>query len=210
MENFLFCYCVQEAIHTHPFQERSAFACTIHTGVQGTWCASFDGPPLAGGCRESNALETGGGRADLLAFLRRTLEGTQGRGSSKHTGFPTLCRSELLCLQGLISTFLYLDRAKSQRSPCESAHSLPSSFPMDMKHLLHTALHREYRGMQATCPVQAHKSSRLPLEEAAIFQSLRVGRCERRKRICLKKLRHIFGHQKSGASCSVKSPCFLS
>ena len=92
------CYCVEEAIRTCLFQERSVFACTAHAGFQSTRCASTTGSSAAGGCRESHAPETGGGRADLLAVLRRTLEGTQGTSSSKHAGSPTLRRSELLCL----------------------------------------------------------------------------------------------------------------
>lgn len=65
--------------------------------------SASDVPPLMVhlllvGCRESYAPETGRGRADLMVFLSRTLEGTQGMSSSKHAGFPTLRRSDPLCL----------------------------------------------------------------------------------------------------------------
>lgn len=60
--------------------------------------ASFNGTSVAGGCRETYALERDEGRANLLVFLRRKLKEIQDVSSSTHAGFSTLRRSDPLCL----------------------------------------------------------------------------------------------------------------
>lgn len=106
-------------------------------------------------------------------------------------GFPPFAgQTRCACPVGLISTFPYPDGSKRQQSHCESAHCLHSNFPMDANcYIPHYAGNI---GVVGACRplalfVWAYKSSWLPLEGPATFQSLGVGRCERRF-ICLQKL----------------------